>query len=379
MLRRNQGAALLLLLLPLLVPVGQSQRLGGGRGGGGGRGRGRQRETEITSFSRPEDLVNLRGTPYLVVSEFGTPSRSDTGAVSLLNVNTNERIPLWTLPEGDVASTPLSPMADPTCTPRPMGRIGPHGIDAYDNRDGTWEVAIVNHFAYESIEFYHLNFNNPDGPLPLFTKIGCTYLRNGDVHNDLSYSSDKSSIVVTLWYNNYFGTRNQLFTVAVSILGVGTDGSIKRITRGGQVNTIVEGFNGPNGVFVHPDNNQIIYVSESPRDQIVVVNARLEDVETNTELECASIPDNISAYPGTNSFLVTRIDSGVPRTLICSTGVRCPPIRFSVLQYDYQRNRQTVLYSGSMRGQPSVAVIKGRDLFVGTFSANVILRVSNVV
>ena len=88
-------------------------------------------------FGNPEDFVDITGTPWIFVSEFyGEPIREETGSLSLYNTKNNHRVPFSVLKASN--RTDLSPLAKPACNQRELDSISPHGVDAYDNGDGTW-------------------------------------------------------------------------------------------------------------------------------------------------------------------------------------------------------------------------------------------------
>lgn len=161
-------------------------------------------------FENPEDIVDLNDTPFLVVCSWPetTIDRESVGELSLLHTKTKRKTPFTSLPKSKsfFDKQELSPFADPTCQPKRLRMLGSHGMDAFNNNrhgfdsddsmqssSSSWEIAVLNHNGYESIEFYLLTFptlkkENEHGnstSLPTLSQIGCTKLREGDVHNNM--------------------------------------------------------------------------------------------------------------------------------------------------------------------------------------------------
>ncbi|CAB9504467.1 expressed unknown protein [Seminavis robusta] len=346
-------------------------------------------------FRNPEDMVDLFGTPYIVICSWPetTLDRTSIGELSLLNTETKRKIKFASLQKSNDESSNLSPFADPTCQPKRLRRIGSHGVDVYqnhdyDNPDGpfSWEVAVLNHNQYESIEFFLLNFGNDDvnTQLPTLQQIGCTRLTEGDVHNNLSYNKDKTKLAVTMWYDSYLGIQGQLnFAKSFFRKKPGGDGSLKLVTAGGNVETLTDNLNGPNGVMygIGKGFRHSIFVAESPNNRVVVVDDRTGTVEHLPKLSDTSSPDNLSReYTATgrrtNTFLITRLDSSFAQASACGVlGAGCN-LDFTVLRYNWKHDTLEEVYSGTMEGQATVAIIKEDALYVGNFRIPGIVKVT---
>jgi hypothetical protein len=111
-----------------------------------------QTEDFIEGFKKPANLFSITNTPWIVVSEY-SDKRDEPGNISLLNVNTLQRQAFSSLP----MASQLSDFANPGCTPRSLNQLSPQGIEGRQLTNGNWEIAVVNHFTYESIEFFELN------------------------------------------------------------------------------------------------------------------------------------------------------------------------------------------------------------------------------
>ena len=328
-------------------------------------------ETILTEFARPEDFSDLAGTPYLLVTEFGE-FREEVGTLALLDTTDNTKV----MPTITVSSDQLSLFADPTCTPRlPLANIAPQGTAAWNNGDGTWDVAVVNHNAYESIEFFVLTIGT-DGSPPTLATAGCTRsLGEGDAHNDVAFSSDGSRLFVTLWMNNYTGVMG-LLGVLWSFLKPlpGGQGALKEIDVGGTASVITSGLNGANGLLFLNDSR--IVVAENSATKITAVNP--VDGSTETLLEARMVDNIMQDSP--SSFLFTRIDAPFSfRVLPCNIlGMFCT-LPFTIVRYDWEAEQQTDVYSSSLDGLATVAMSKNNALYVGNVLTDRVMAITTLL
>ena len=106
----------------------------------------------FTGLEKPEDLFDLEGTDFILASAYAEPvkTRDTRGTISLLRTDPLERVAL------SFSGTPTatSEFSDPTCNPLDFDDLGAHGLDARPVSPQLWEVAVVNHFERESIEFF---------------------------------------------------------------------------------------------------------------------------------------------------------------------------------------------------------------------------------
>lgn len=163
----------------------------------------------------------------------------------------------------------------------------------------------------------------------------------------------------------------------------GGDGSIKLVSIGGHVETLVDNLNGPNGVLygVGKQSQHRIFVAEQPSGRVVVVDDRTGVVTIIPQLENIGSPDNLSReYTSegrrTSSFLVTRSDSSFIQATACSVlGEGCQ-LDFTVLRYNWKHDTIEEVFSGRMEGQATVALIKDDALYVGNFGIPGIVKVT---
>lgn len=323
-------------------------------------------ERVITNFARPEDLSDIPGTPYILVTEFGE-FRNEVGSIVLLDTTTDSRISFTNIA---AAPTYLSAFADPTCEPRlPTLPIAPQGTDVLQVDVGTWEVAVINHNSYESVEFYLLTLlGTSSSSSPTLQTAGCTAraLLSGDAHNDVAYSLDGSRLFCTLWFSSYSdGILDQLGVLRSFFAFARGKGALKEISVGGTAAVVQDDLNGANGLlFVDLDR---VLVAENSDFAITEVNPSNGAVRNVLDIR---MPDNIVRESDT-SMLVTRMD--VPftfRVLPCTLlGLFCD-LPFSVVRYDWITQEQSDVYSSTLNGMATVALTKNGNLYIGNVLTN---------
>jgi hypothetical protein len=328
-------------------------------------------ETRLDDFFRPEDLLNIKGTPWILVSELST-SRTEPGKISLLQTETRQKYDFSA--NFLLGSDTYSMYAQASCVSRQLDEISPHGISGrrINNTDdsGDWEVAVVNHYAYESIEFYRLS--NLDTNAPIIQSMGCLLLSNGiDFHNSVSYSIDRNppSLAVTKSCENFYIGLPVPTLSCFAPLVPGT-GSLKIVAPGGKVTIVATNLRGPNGVLYL---KQSLWVVENPTGLIIQFNpetfARRTIIETNQ-------PDNLQK--DLNGFLFTQIDSSLPVVAVCNSILDDCILDFSVYRQDERTNRATRIYSSQQMGQTTCAVNKNGVLYIGNTMSQGLLVVEGL-
>ncbi len=104
-------------------------------------------------LSNPEDISKTPDKKYLIVSEFGgikPYEEPKEGSLALFNLSTKMREDLDIKLGSNV-------WGDPKCQREDL-RFGPHGIDLNTRYDGSYQLAVVNHYPQESVEFFELVF-----------------------------------------------------------------------------------------------------------------------------------------------------------------------------------------------------------------------------
>ena len=109
--------------------------------------------TIYCEFTNPEDIALLPDNEFLLLSEFGGikpyEEKDGQGSFALLRLKDNKRINPKIIFSNNT-------WGDPKCTRTPDDGFGPHGIDLVTRVDGSIQVGFVNHYPFESIEFFEL-------------------------------------------------------------------------------------------------------------------------------------------------------------------------------------------------------------------------------
>ena len=98
----------------------------------------------------PEDLALTPHGKLIVVSEFGgiePLSRPEAGQLILLDVQSKIRLPVTI----DFAE---NTWRDKSCVREQQQPMGPHGIDIVQRDDARFQLAVVSHMQYESVEMF---------------------------------------------------------------------------------------------------------------------------------------------------------------------------------------------------------------------------------
>ncbi len=142
----------------------------------------------ICLVKNPEDLAVTPDYNFLIVSEFGGIEPLEEmipGKLSLLNLKTEEIEPL------DMSYS-NNTWGDGLCSRKNNDLLGPHGIDLITRNDGLYQLAVVNHIEYESIEMYELIKSETSWHL---IWRGCVRAPVENYLNDVSLKSDGSLFV----------------------------------------------------------------------------------------------------------------------------------------------------------------------------------------
>jgi hypothetical protein len=341
-------------------------------------------ETRLDAFFRPEDLLDIEDTPWILVSELST-SRTEPGKISLLHTGTKEKYD-FAFPNFLSGSGTYSPFAQAACQPRKLSEIAPHGVSGRrisdDSNTGDWEVAVVNHYAYESIEFYRLsNLNSSNNAPPRIQSMGCLILSQGiDFHNSVSYSlnndndnNDQRLAVTKSCENFYIGLPVPTLSCFAPLVP-GT-GSLKIVSPGGGVTTVATNLSGPNGVLYMP-NSGSVWVVENPTG--LIIEYETERFETRTVIETKQ-PDNLQREKnGRDSFLFTQIDSTLPEVAVCNSVLDDCILDFSVWRHDDRTNTASRLYASQQMGQTTCALNKNGVLYIGNTMSQGLLIVEGL-
>ena len=310
---------------------------------------------QVCRFASPEDIVDLVGTDWLLVSAQGD---ADTGGLTAFDTVRGRIVPL------DAGKAKVSDAADgdPACLRSP--RLHNGGIDLKREGDG-YRLAVVNHDGGDRIEFFRVNVSNGT---PSLAWSGCAAAPGAYFLNDVALLPD--GVVATHMFDRAMDkpTREAL------LLKSRPTGYLVRWNRAGGWRKI-PGSDGafPNGVVAAPDGAWVAF-SETYGH---VVNRVDVDGGGRRRIAVAMQPDNLT-LGGEDTVLVAG-GTGAP---MVSTQ-NCPTLRevgcgfpAAVLEVNLSsgRTRPMVTSGGASVPGPSVALRKAGVIYLGTAYGDRITR-----
>lgn len=321
----------------------------------------------ICIFTNPEDMVPLPGNQAILIGEYAHSGAGHSGGLAIFKLASEERQTLFR--GGDSSAVAEAGWGDPSCTSPPTSAFNSHGIDLVTRNDGRLELLVVQHGGREAIEFFELEGQGTDWKI---TWRGCVpappdaslnevvALPNGDF-----YTTKMAQLEGALDFENGLPTEPTGHAFAWSASKgyraiVGTAGIM------------------PNGIAASPDG-RILYMNVSGENSI-----RKIEVATGKELGRAEVsaPDNVTWSPDGRllvaSAFVGEIDPAVFAACMAKQHGYCE-IPFKIVAVDpaTMTTLGTIYESdGTPLGAGTVGLQVGRELFIGSFKSDRILRVA---
>jgi hypothetical protein len=301
-----------------------------------------------------------------VVGEYGNGPTHHSGGLILFELESEIRRPLYrggrALPV-DMASPGWG---DPQCTTPPDHRFNSHGIDLVRRDDGRLALLAVQHGSREAVEFFELSGSGVEWQIAW---RGCV----------ASPPDASLNEVVGLPDGSFFTTKMASLSLAADL----SDGFPTAPTGRAFHWTPDHGFRPiegtagiiPNGIAASPDA-RFLYMNASGENSI-----RKVEVATGREAGRAPVmmPDNVTWSPD-GLLLVASLRGVDPEQFDrCEHLESGPcPIPFAIVAVDPTRMEavETVYESdGWPMGAGTVGLQVGRELFVGSFQGDRILRI----
>ena len=317
----------------------------------------------ICGFKNPEDLVALPGGKAILVSEFGAMEGHMPGGLALLVLDTEERRELFRGGDAD-GTEPV--WGDPACPSPPPPLFSPHGIHLSERADGALQLLAVQHGGRESIEFFEVTGSGRDWSV---TWRGCVEAPDDAWLNAVA-ALPAGGFVTTKMMSRPSGGGDLLSAFAAG----GNSGYVLEWLpdRGFE---IVEGSRSgmPNGIEVSADGRLLFVNSGGEVRRIVRESGEVESIAQLGALDNARwAPDGRLVVasvggdsPGVLAFCMT-LESGA-----------CP-LEFGIVAIDLVTKETEDLYhnEGPPMGGGTIGLVIGRELFVGSFAGDRILRVA---
>ena len=308
----------------------------------------------ICLVKNPEDLAVTPDNNFLIVSEFGGIEPLEEmipGKLSLLNLETEEVEPLN-------MSYSNNTWGDGLCSRKNNDLLGPHGIDLVTRKDGHYQLAVVNHIEYESIEMYELIKAEPSWKL---VWRGCVRAPVENYLNDVSLKSDGSFFV-----SHMYDRDSSISTFLSAALFKYKTGYVLQWNNR-QGFSMVTGSEGsmPNGI-AYSETNNLLYINNNLGDKVRVLDLNSKTLIAETFLNA---PDNLILTE--ESLWVTTLDHEILDTLKCTKSITCT-LPFSVYELDplTLEEKQRFSFRKTIFGLPTVALPVKDKIWIGSFRSD---------
>jgi hypothetical protein len=324
----------------------------------------------ICGFRNPDDLVQIPGTSWLLVSEFGGFDRAARGSLVLYDTASGQRLagvyPSAAQPaaEPTAAAVPGASWGAAQCTAAPGAEFNPQGLDLVAEPGGGWRLLAVNH-ARAAVELFRVD---AEPSPPRLRWQGCVPTGAGVFLNDVA--ALKTGFAATeMMPAGRFGPA---LAVLKSALGLNTG---RVLHWDGSALVPVPDSEGvlPDGIAAAGDQ---LLVGEYGANRVRRIGLAGGEPAQPRELSVPH-PDNLT-WSGERLLLVSHRQRSLRELLACSPGMQgsCP-FAFAVLAIDPQSlASQTLLEhaGGPPIGAGSAAVQVGEQLYIGTFAGDRIAR-----
>jgi hypothetical protein len=317
----------------------------------------------VCGFQNPEDLALLPDAQTLVVSEYGSMGGDRAGQLALLELGPERRSVVFR--GGDARGTEES-WGDPAC-PGPPGReFSPHGIHLRTRSDGRLQLLAVQHGGRESVEFFELT-----QALPVWraTWRGCAVAPETAWLNDV-VALPSGGFLVT-----HMMPRADLATLRSSHERPPVASGHVFEWQRGRGFSVVAGTQSPlpNGIELSRDG-ALIYLNVSGTDEVWRIERATGRVTGRADVPG---PDN-SSWAADGKLLVASRTAPREQLGVCADLAQgACPLPFQIVAVDPHSMETQVLYrgGGAPMGGGTVGLRVGRELFIGSFAGDRILRV----
>ena len=308
----------------------------------------------ICLVKNPEDLAVTPDYNFLIVSEFGGIEPLEEmipGKLSLLNLKTEEVEPL------NISHT-INTWGDGLCSRKNNDLLGPHGIDLITRKDGLYQLAVVNHIEYESIEMYELIKSETSWEL---IWRGCVRAPVENYLNDVSLKSDGS-----LFVSHMYDRDSSVSSFLSAALFKKKTGYVLQWNNKQGFSKVVESEGSmPNGI-AYSENNNLLYINNNLGDKVRVLDLNSKTSVAETYLNA---PDNLILTE--ESLWVTTLDHEILDILKCTESITCT-LPFSVYELDplTLEEKQRFSFRKTVFGLPTVALPVKDKIWIGSFRSD---------
>lgn len=316
----------------------------------------------ICKFQNPEDIVPLPGNEALLIGLYGNAGPGNAGGLVVFDLATEE--PTTVFRGGERPAVAEPGWGDPACSEPPGAGFNAHGIDLVRRDDGRLALLVVQHGSREAIEFFEVLGGGTKWHVAW---RGCVASPQDASLNEVAARPDGS----------FFTTKMvSLEEGLVAEFSTEPSGQAYRwipdagwSTVGGTVGAM------PNGIVASPDG-RFVYMNATMESSI-----RKIEVSTGREVGRAPVamPDNVTWSPD-GRLLIASLRGLEPDDFVAceamERGACGIPFAIVVVDPETMTNLGPIYESdGRPMGAGTVGLQVGRELFVGSFKGDRILRI----
>jgi hypothetical protein len=321
----------------------------------------------ICGFTNPEDMVALPGGQAILVGEYGQSAESQPGGLVVFDLRTEERRTVFEGGRDGGTANSEPGWGEPACQTPPTRAFNSHGIDLVRRDDGRLELLVVQHGGREAVEVFEVLGSGTDWRV---VWRGCVFAPPDASLNDVAGLPDGS----------FYTTRMASLRGAGELAqGVPTEPTGHAFAWSPEAGfRKIEGTDGvlPNGIATSPDG-RLIYMNASGENSI-----RKVEVATGRELGRVVVqaPDNVTWSPDGRLLVASLTGFDPEQFAACAKRTKGPcGIPFQIVAVDPETMTSLgPIYEsgGTPMGAGTVGLQIGRELFIGSFKGDRILRVS---
>lgn len=325
------------------------------------------RARPICGFINPEDMVALPGGQAILVGEYGKYAPGHTGGLVVFDLRTEERKRVFEGGRESAGAEPEPGWGERACQTPPTRAFNSHGMDLVRLEDGRLQLLVVQHGGREAVELFEVLGSGADWRV---VWRGCVFSPPDASLNDVAGLPDGS------FYTTRMASLRGARELAQGIPTEPTGHAFAWSQAAGFRK--IEGTDGvlPNGIATSPDG-RLIYMNASGENSL-----RKVEIASGRELGRVTVqaPDNVTWSPD-GRLLVASVTGFDPEHFAaCAKATEGPcEIPFQIVAVDPETMTSLgPIYEsdGTPMGAGTVGLQIGRELFIGSFKGDRILRVS---
>lgn len=316
----------------------------------------------VAGVQDPEDLLQLSGTDWIVVSSMQLPDGSP-GHLDIIKASAvGSRKAIYPSVETGLRTDALR---FPGCTPPDPKLFFPHGINFVRLADGKFEVYAINHGGRESVEIFRLAVSAASVQAEW---IGCVLLPPHSYGNGIAPLPAGGFVL-----SNMYDPTDLSFLKKFDA-GAPTGNVLAWKPPHGWSQAIPQKLSGPNGLEVSADGHWL-YVSEWSAQRLWKIS--MDGTQKSQHIRLAFLPDNLRWTPQ-GTLLLAGQNAKPSQVMGCDARHIACPEKFTVAEIDPVTLNTSILVRGGgcgFGGATGAAMVDGQ-LWVGSFRGNRIAKYS---